>query len=103
MAVFDSQITGGKRYDLAFEGRNRANATYFKSHSVDVASSVSFAMDMTSLIQDEARDPLDFIWELLQHFTDDVETRLQRMRWFCPSLGNHHATFPTLALSASTP
>lgn len=79
VSIFDSQISGGKRYDLAFEGRNRANATYFKSHSVDAASSVSFAMDLTPLIRDDARDPRDFVRELLRHFTDDVETRLNRM------------------------
>lgn len=79
VAVFDSQISGGKRYDLALEGRKRANATYFQSHSVDAASGVSLAMDMTPLIQDDAREPLVFIRELLQHFTDDVETRLKRI------------------------
>ena len=79
VSVFDSQISGGKRYDLAIEGRNRANATYFKSHSVDAASSVSFAMDLTPLIHDDTRAPLEFMRELLRHFTDDVETRLNRM------------------------
>lgn len=79
IAIFDSQISGGKRYDLAIEGRNRANATYFNAHSVDAASSVSFAMDMTPLIQEDAMDPLNFIRELLQHFADDVEARLKRM------------------------
>ncbi len=31
LGVFDSQIAGGKRYDLASMGRRRANATYFES------------------------------------------------------------------------
>ena len=35
LGVFDSQIAGGKRYDLASMGRRRANATYFESHGVD--------------------------------------------------------------------
>ena len=30
LGVFDSQIAGGKRYDLASMGRRRANATYFE-------------------------------------------------------------------------
>ena len=38
LGVFDSQIVGGKRYDLASMGRRRANATYFESHGVDSAS-----------------------------------------------------------------
>lgn len=33
--VFDSQIAGGKRYDLATMGRRLANATYSESHAVD--------------------------------------------------------------------
>jgi len=32
LGVFESQIAGGKRYDLALMGRRRANATYFESH-----------------------------------------------------------------------
>jgi LmbE family N-acetylglucosaminyl deacetylase len=47
--VFDSQITGGKRYDLAVEGRRRANATFFDSHSVDNAQRVAYAVDLTGL------------------------------------------------------
>ena len=34
-AVFDSQIVGGKRYDLAAEGRRLANATFSASHACD--------------------------------------------------------------------
>ena len=36
--VFDSQIAGGKRYDLAVMGRRRANATFLESHGVDAAT-----------------------------------------------------------------
>ena len=32
VGVFDSQVTGGKRYDLATSGRRLAEATYFASH-----------------------------------------------------------------------
>ena len=35
LGVYDSQISGGKRYDLATIGRYRSNATYLESHSVD--------------------------------------------------------------------
>jgi len=33
MQVFDSQIAGGKRYDLAAFGRRQANATFHTSHA----------------------------------------------------------------------
>lgn len=80
VAVFDSQISGGKRYDLAVEARHRTNATYFKSHTADAADSLAFAMDMTPLIQDETLDPLSFIRKFLERFGRDVEERLERVR-----------------------
>jgi len=43
--IFDSQIAGGKRYDLAVEGRRRANATFLDSHQTDDMTSVIYALD----------------------------------------------------------
>ena len=51
VGVFDSQIVGGKRYDLATMGRRRAHATYYQSHSVDSAQMLDFGVDLTPLIQ----------------------------------------------------
>ncbi len=79
LGVFDSQISGGKNYDLATLARRRANATYFSSHGVDTASGLSFAMDMTPLISGAEKDPALFIEELIQRFADDVNNRLQRI------------------------
>ena len=39
--VFESQIAGGKRYDLAAMGRRVANATFFASHATDTAEGLS--------------------------------------------------------------
>lgn len=50
---FQSQIGGGKRYDLAVEGRRLANATFLDSHSTDTALRVSFAVDLTELILED--------------------------------------------------
>jgi len=79
VTVFDSQISGGKRYDLATMGRRRANATYYASHATDMAELMDFAMDLTPLIEDDAIDLHDFVARLLQRFTDDVLARLDRM------------------------
>ena len=57
IGVFDSQICGGKRYDLATQGRRRAHATYAASH---VAASASF------------------IRAVLDRFRADVEARVAR-------------------------
>ena len=51
-AVFDSQIAGGKRYDLAAEGRRLANATFAASHACDTCSALNYAMDLTPLMDD---------------------------------------------------
>ncbi|MES2693381.1 MAG: PIG-L family deacetylase, partial [Verrucomicrobiota bacterium] len=77
--VFESQIAGGKRYDLAALGRRVANATFFASHSTDAATSLSFAMDLTPLVQDEMLSPLDFALKHVDRLRSDVATRLKQM------------------------
>ncbi len=80
MGVYDSQIAGGKRYDLATQGRKRANATYFKSHFTDKASLLEFAMDMTPLLKDDVLEPAHFVAELVDSFAKDVQERIRRCR-----------------------
>jgi len=79
LGVFDSQIAGGKRYDLASMGRRRANATYFESHGVDETRGLSYGMDMTALIQDARLDPQVYVGSLIQNFAHDVADRLKRI------------------------
>jgi LmbE family N-acetylglucosaminyl deacetylase len=79
LGVFDSQISGGKRYDLATMGRRRANATYFKSHDIDTAKGLSFAMDLTPLTADPAKDVASFVNEYIQRFSQDIHDRLRRL------------------------
>jgi LmbE family N-acetylglucosaminyl deacetylase len=78
LGVFDSQICGGKRYDLASMGRRRANATYFASHGVDLTLGLSYGMDLTPLITDTGRSVTEFVQEYIQRFTQDVRARLER-------------------------
>ena len=79
MGVFDSQIAGGKRYDIASMGRRRANATYFESHGVDATTGLSYAMDMTPLMNDAGKNPAEFTQEFIQRFAQDVNARIGRM------------------------
>ncbi len=74
--VFDSQIAGGKRYDLAVMGRRRANATFFDSHNSDKATAIAFAMDLTPLVKDASLDILDFTLSHIERFAADVRERL---------------------------
>ncbi|NKB24552.1 MAG: PIG-L family deacetylase [Kiritimatiellae bacterium] len=74
--LFDSQIAGGKRYDLATLGRRRANATFFSSHATDEAEQLWFAMDLSPLAHDDTLDITEYITRYLQKFVDDVNQKL---------------------------
>ena len=76
--IFDSQIAGGKRYDLAVMGRRRANATFFSSHTTDASDAFAFAMDLTPLVKDDQLDVVDFTMAHLERFSGNVRTMLER-------------------------
>ena len=76
--VFDSQITGGKRYDLAVEGRRLANATFFDSHSVDTANRVQYAIDLSELIHEETALK-DFMQTKLNQFNQEIFNSLDNL------------------------
>ncbi len=76
LGVYDSQIAGGKRYDLAAMGRRTANATFFASHNVDDTDSCSYGLDMTQLITDDTIDPVDFITGYIDSFRNEISTRI---------------------------
>ena len=79
LGVFDSQITGGKRYDLATSGRYRAHATYHQSHSLDATVALTFAMDLTPLVQSDSLDPLAYAKGYIERFGAEVADRVRRL------------------------
>ena len=79
LGVFDSQIVGGKRYDLASMGRRRANATYLESHGVDQTTGLSYGMDMTPLMNDPDLEPSEFVQGLMDKFARDVRERVKKL------------------------
>ena len=79
VAVFESQIAGGKRYDLAAMGRRVANATFFASHATDTTHAISFAMDLTPLVQDDTLSVADFMLRHIETLRADVAGRLGKM------------------------
>ncbi|GIV17013.1 MAG: hypothetical protein KatS3mg022_2448 [Armatimonadota bacterium] len=80
LGVFDSQICGGKRYDLATMGRRRAHATYFESHGVDVSTSLIYAMDLTPLIKEPSLDVAQYVQGFIDRFAQDVRARIAKVR-----------------------
>ena len=75
--IFDSQIAGGKRYDIAVLGRRRANATFFESHGVDQSDALAFAMDLTPLAHDDSLDIVEYVTGAIDRFREDVVTKLR--------------------------
>jgi len=79
MGVYDSQVSGGKRYDLATEGRRLAHATFSESHAVDAAQALIYAMDLTPLISDDDLDPMGHVIAHLDRLQMDIAARVGRV------------------------
>lgn len=76
LGVFDSQISGGKRYDLASAGRRLANATYFAAFETDACEALSWAVDLTPLVANPDLCVEEFTLGLIDRFRNDVRQRL---------------------------
>jgi LmbE family N-acetylglucosaminyl deacetylase len=79
VGVFDSQVCGGKRYDLATMGRRRANATYLASHGVDESTALIYGIDLTALLEDEQRDVGEYVEGYIQRFAQEVSNRIAKL------------------------
>lgn len=76
--IFDSQIAGGKRYDLATMGRRSANATFFESHATDKTNQLIFGMDLTPLVADETKDIAGYVAGLVDKLKADVQQKIAK-------------------------
>jgi hypothetical protein len=79
LQVFNSQISGGKRYDLATLGRRAANATYHTPHATDAKAGITWAMDLTPLMNDSSLTMGDYVQGYLQRLQVDVAQRIALM------------------------
>ncbi len=77
LGVFDSQVAGGKRYDLAAAGRRRAHATFSESHGVDRSEALIYGMDLTPLLAQPNLDPVGFAAGLIEEFLKDSSDRIR--------------------------
>jgi len=78
IGVYDSQVEGGKRYDLATAGRRRANASYFQSHETDAAEQLWYAMDLTPLVRDDSLDVGRFVLGHVDKFRAGVDAKIKK-------------------------
>ena len=77
VGVFDSQVSGGKRYDLATAGRRLAHATYYAPHGTDEEAALTFAMDLMPLVEDPSLPVADYVLGFVDRFREDVQKRLK--------------------------
>jgi hypothetical protein len=80
LRAFDSQIAGGKRYDLAALGRRAANATFDAPRSTDRSAGITWAMDLTPLLAEPALDVAAFAAAAIDRFRGDVVDRIGRLK-----------------------
>ena len=76
--VFDSQVTGGKRYDLASQGRRTANATYSTPRAADQLAGITWAWDLTPVLAEGGPSLEAFTLAQIDQFRRDVQERLRR-------------------------
>ena len=78
--VFDSQISGGKKYDSAAEGRRLANATFSASHACDSYSMLNYAMDITPLAYDKTMDIAEYVTAYILRFCKSVKDTIESFK-----------------------
>lgn len=78
LKAFDSQITGGKRYDLGTAGRRAANATFHTSHATDRMAGITWSMDLTPLVKDPQLDVQAYTLGYIDRFRQDVRDRIAK-------------------------
>jgi hypothetical protein len=79
VGIFDSQVSGGKRYDLATVGRRLAHATYYASHATDVETALTYAMDLTPLVEDPDLPVAGYVLGFIDKLRAEVESRLGKL------------------------
>lgn len=77
LTVFASQVVGGKRYDLATLGRRSANSTFHTSHATDKMPGITWAMDLTPLLAENAPTLEEFTLAHVQRLQEDVRRRIR--------------------------
>jgi LmbE family N-acetylglucosaminyl deacetylase len=71
-ACFQSQIAGGKNYDQAITGRQTAHATFQKAHCPDTITRLTYALDLTPLLEDDTLELHDYLSAIITRFKESV-------------------------------
>ncbi|MGM9998031.1 MAG: PIG-L deacetylase family protein [Candidatus Bruticola sp.] len=79
MALYDSQISGGKNYHRATKGRREANATYADAYAPDEAELLELFMDLKPLLDNPSLTPADYLSSLIDKFKAETVANLSAL------------------------
>lgn len=79
MGVYDSQIYGGKRYDLGVNSRLQSNAVFSLDSKYGYEKKVAFAINLKPLIWKDLNGVLDFIDVVIDSYRKDVLFNLKKI------------------------
>ncbi|NNC92467.1 MAG: PIG-L family deacetylase [Acidimicrobiia bacterium] len=80
LGAYDSQISGGKRYDEATAGRRLANATFSETHAVGTATALIYAMDLTPLVVSDTLQAEVHVAAQIERMHREVRDRIGRLQ-----------------------
>jgi hypothetical protein len=78
LKTFDSQVGGGKRYDLGVLGRRAANATFHRPREADRLEGATWAINLTPLLADPKLSVREFALAHVDRLRADVAARIDR-------------------------
>jgi len=78
LGVYDTQISAGKRYDLAVPGRRAANAAFLERNHPLMTDMAEFGMDMTALMEGDIT-PAEFLREKIRAFEEETLARIAEL------------------------
>ena len=79
LKVFESQISGSKKYDEATIARRMANSTFLETLDADASNSLIFAMDLSPVIKDEKLDISAYVTNYIDRFKTSVISNIKKM------------------------
>lgn len=77
LSLFKSQVSENKRYDVALVDRSRSHATLLDERSVDQLNAGLLAVDLSHLVGPDAESSMEYIAEVLDRFSLDVNFLVQ--------------------------
>jgi LmbE family N-acetylglucosaminyl deacetylase len=77
--IFESQISGAKKYDEAAMARRLSNSTFYDSRETDSSKALSYAMDLTPLILDDSLDMAIYVKSFIDRLADEVTGNINKL------------------------